>query len=191
MESSEVLGAVEEDVKNVLNNLLAFFPTRRFAGRSTDFAELDRARGTLLTRFVNAATTDGTQLRIDPVQKRLNSVIKQLIWYHVIDDSPTKRTFRRDSVESCGRYLKRYVDRQKKHSRSVSPAVLTTEACDAYRTGFEARCRWPCSRKLAAGGSTKAQRVHRGLLDYIAGLSDAEADYEHSVLKGREVVGHL
>ncbi|MCU1442079.1 MAG: hypothetical protein JWQ59_229 [Cryobacterium sp.] len=40
-------------------------------------------------------------------------------------------------------------------------------------------------------GYTAKQKVIRGLIDYIASLSDAEAYYQHAVLKGREPVGHL
>jgi dGTPase len=38
---------------------------------------------------------------------------------------------------------------------------------------------------------TLNQKVVRGVLDYIASLSDAEAYGLHAVIEGREMAGHL
>jgi len=187
VESRSALGPIDPAIKQTLGELLAYFPTRRFAGRESDFEELDRTRGTLLTRFINGASIVGSDLVIDRTQKALNSIVKQLIWYHVIDDP------RLSNIQAG----------QRRVLREIFEALMEP-AEKAFRVGGDAEPdekdlrRLPHELRRTIQDSmlqeshyTRRQKVHRGLLDYIASLSDADAYHQHAVLKGREPVGHL
>jgi dGTPase len=181
------VGVIGDELKKIIENLAFYFPDRRFAGKSKDFIELDMLRGTLLTRFINAAHVDGNDLDLDPVQKRLNSVVKQLIWYHVIDDPRLTniQTGQRRVLREIFEMLLPQVRDTYRVSSSEEP-----DDSDLRRLPHELRAAVELSLRQQSKYS-KAQRVTRGLLDYIAGLTDAQAYHEHSILKGREPVGHL
>jgi dGTPase len=180
-------GPISTELRDIFDEVMLYFPSRRFAGNSEDFAELDKLRGTLLTQFINGASVDGENLALDSTQKKLNSIIKQFIWYYVID-APQLTNIQAG---------------QRRVLREIFEA-LRPQLEDTYKVGLEAKPsdsdlrRLPHALRAAVDTSlrqdstyTKSQRILRGLIDYIAGLSDAQAYFEHSVLKGREPVGHL
>lgn len=180
-------GKIDKDLREIFENVMVFFPSRRFAGKSEDFAELDKLRGTLLTRFINGASRESDTLVVNPIQKRLNSIIKQFIWYHVIDDP------RLTNIQAGQRRVLREVFEalhfQVRDTYKVSEGVEPNDS-ELRRLPHALRAAVDTSLRQKSN-YTKAQSVTRGLIDYIAGLSDSQAYYEHSVLKGREPVGHL
>ncbi|OLT54120.1 hypothetical protein BJF88_10090 [Cellulosimicrobium sp. CUA-896] len=187
VESPRALGPLTGEVKDALTSMLEFFPAARFSGRTEDLAALDRLRGVLLTQFINAASVDAQALVREPIQERLNSILKQLIWFHIIDD-PT---------------LSNIQAGQRRVLREIFEA-LRPVAEEAYGSGGteppgeQALRRLPYGLRRAIGvglsqesGYTLRQKIVRGLLDYIAGLSDSEAYHLHAVLRGREHAGQL
>ena len=193
VESPSVLGKIEDDVKETLGELLAYFPNRRFAGRESDFAELDRARGTLLTRFIGGASVSGDQLIIDSMQKRLNQIVQQFIWYHVIDDPRLSniQAGQRRVLSEIYHALVEPLEYTFRVGKEGSPDEKDLRRLPhALRRSVQVAIDQQADGMEAASYGLK-QRVHRGLLDFISGLSDAEAYRQHAVLKGREPFGHL
>lgn len=180
-------GAIDQAVKDVLEEVMFYFPSTRFAGKAADFKELDNLRGTLLTKFIGSATVDGGVLRIDPIRKQLNSIIKQLIWYHVIDDPQLTniQAGQRRVLREIFEVLHEQVKLTYKVGKNEEP-----NDSDLRRLPHGLRAAIDVATRQQSHYN-KAQNVARGLIDYIASLSDAQAYYEHSVLKGREPVGHL
>jgi dGTPase len=185
--SDSAAGPASEEVLAALNNLLTFFPTSQFTGSQADLAELDAARGILLTQFINGATVVGNNLQIDPIQKQLNAIVKQFIWYHVIDGP------RLTNIQSGQRRVLRDIftamrgpaERAYRVQASGEPTEKELRSLPyALRTAIDVGMRENTY-------SSRTKIVHRGLLDYISGLSDADAYHQHAVLQGREPVGHL
>ena len=187
-QSEGAAGPAEPEAIVVLNRLLWVFPKSQFSGSADDFAELDNARGTLLTQFINAATVKAGELALDPVQKKVNAIVKQFIWYHVIDGP------RLTNIQTGQRRVLREIfdamREQAEHAFKVNESGDLNER-ELRRLPHALRRAIEVGMNQRYGYSSKAQKVHRGLLDYIAGLSDADAYHQHAVLKGREPMGHL
>lgn len=187
VESPEALGPLTDEVKGALSSMLALFPGARFSGRSENLAALDELRGTLLTQFINAATIEEGTLRRDPIQQRLNAILKQLIWYHIIDE-PTLANIQAG---------------QRRVLRDIFESLLPVAEEAYHRGGSEApgeqalrRLPHGLRRAIALGLAqtshyTLNQKIVRGLLDYASSLSDSEAYRVHAILRGREHAGHL
>jgi dGTPase len=188
VESAAVLGPVKKETKEALTGLIElYFPTRRFAGDPEEISDLDELRSQMLTKFIEAATVIGADLQVEDLQADLNRVVKQFTWYHVIDDPK----------------LANIQAGQRRVLREIFHA-LRAQVVDVYRVGkpgdvdrrgmrrLPRYLQWAVEVALGQpGDGTKSERVHRGLIDYIASLSDSDAYHQHSVLKGREPVGHL
>lgn len=188
VESPRALGPLSSEVKEALASMLEFFPASRFSGRTEDLAALDRLRGVLLTQFINAAhLNDVGELEREPIQEMLNSIVKQLIWYHIIDE-PT---------------LSNIQAGQQRVLREIFH-TLRPVAEDAYHSGGAEEPDEQALRRLPYGlrraisvgllqpsTYTLKQKIARGLLDYMSGLSDSEAYQLHAVLQGREHAGQL
>ena len=151
----------------------------------------DRLRGTLLGQFIEAASVTGVDLHTKPVMERINALLKQFTWYHVIDD-PTLANIQAG---------------QQRVLREVFE-ILRPRVHEIYRTGMDAKPKQNELRRLPhdlrraivigqqqqeLGSSTykHAQVLDRGLIDFMAGLSDKGAYELHARLKGREAFGHL
>lgn len=188
VESENALGALSDETKSVLDQIFELFPRARFSGQTLDLAALDKLRGTLLTQFIGAASISMGGLVRDEIQDALNAVLKQLIWYHIIDE-PTlahiqigQRRVLRDIFETIETYA---LDAYRIGGQSSSPDEQSLR-----RLPYNLRRTIEVAFKQESN-YTHAQKIYRGILDYMSGLSDAEAYHLHAVLKGREVVGHL
>jgi len=187
--AAKAVGELTGDELDALHDLLAYLPRSTYQGSAEDHANLDRARSTMLTQFINAATLEDGALQRDQVAKRLNSIVKQLIWFHVIDapDLANIQTGQR-------RVLREIFD------------ILCPQAMDAYRVAAGDAPDEQLQRRLPTGlrraidiglkqsapaWYSRQKRVYRGLVDYIASLSDEDAYRHHAVLKGRPGAGQL
>lgn len=188
VESPEALRPLPTETKKALDQLYVHFPSARFTGDTEGLAALDRLRGILLGQFISSAAVVDGDLKPDPSQKQINAVLKQLIWYHIIHEPKLA------AIQVGQRRVLREIFEN-----------LETLAMDAYKIGGGSDHPDPHNLRRLPHGLRRAlevsvtqdstyrrpQRIYRGILDYIAGLSDSEAYHLHSVLKGREYVGHL
>ncbi|OFJ50488.1 hypothetical protein BEL07_27970 [Mycolicibacterium grossiae] len=114
-------------------------------------------------------------------------MMKQFVWYHVIDEprlSAIQRGQRRvlrdifedllPMVESI--YKIGLATEPSEREKRTLPYALTRAISFAFRQDSH---------------YTERQCVVRGLIDFLSGLSDAEAYTLHSVLKGREGDGFI
>ena len=118
----------------------------------------------------------------------MNSILKQLTWFHIIDNP----------------LLSNIQKGQRRVLREIHQ-IIRPEAHSAYGRGGDGK---PGERELRRlphalrraielgmqqedSGYTLEQTIDRGVLDYMAGLSDDEAYHLHAVLKGRDFAGHL
>lgn len=179
----EALGSrLNDDTISAFENLLTFMPSTAYAGVDEDHALLDQARSMMLTQFINAATIEDGQLTRTPVQDDLNSLIKQLIWYHVIDGP------RLANIQIGQRRIVRDI------FESLEPVALAAyrvsengEPDDQLLRRLPYNLRVYIDKTLSNRGATygRTECVYRGLTDFIASLSDDDAYYQHSVLGGR------
>lgn len=186
VESPHALGSLSDDVKSALEGMLEFFPYARYSDRSTDRASVDTLRRRLVTQFIDAAAVIGDDLITDSLQQQLNQIVKQFIWFHIIDDPRLANIQRgqqrilREIFES----LHEVADHAYRASASPSEQELR-RLPHALRRSIE------IALSQSYAGYTLKQSIARGLLDYVSGLSDAEAYQVHAVLKGREAAGYL
>lgn len=185
----EALGeSLDEETIEAFKRLLPLLPRTIYAGTDADHALLDKARSTMLTQFISSTNVVDGRLVRDGIQEKLNALIKQLIWYHVID-GPQLASIQIGQRRAVGEIFD----------------VLAPIALDAYKTsgdgvpdGQRVR-RLPYALKVAIektrarpGETYRAREcVYRGLADFISSLSDEDAYYQHSVLVGRPSFGHL
>lgn len=184
----EALGELDADIVSAFENLLIFMPKTSYAGTDEDHEVLDLVRSTMLTQFIDSTTLDTGVLRRDDVQDRLNALVKQLIWFHVID----------------GPRLASIQIGQQRIVRELFE-VLGPIALNAYRVSdgdhpdeqlvrrLPYNLRVYIERTISNPGRTYKLRecVYRGLVDFISSLSDEDAYYQHAVLVGRPSHGHL
>lgn len=163
------------------------FPATRFIGTTSDFKALATMRGYLLDLFIGTTCVRDGALSRDVVADEVNKVLKQLIWYHIIDEP------RLTNIQTGQRRILREIFRQFEK--------ITVQAASDWEPGSpptrDVR-RLPyalqrCLRiALRQGGTySREQRAYRALLDYISGMSEPEAYRTHAVLKGLEPDGRL
>lgn len=186
--ASTALGGLKRDVKKAFQNLLSFMPTTAYSGTAADHALLDRARSLMLTQFIDAAAIESGALKRQPIPDALNSLIKQLIWFHVIDGP------RLASIQLGQRRIVREIFEALEpvalaaynaKSGAEPDEQLVRRLPDFLRVSIEAT--------LEKSGETynKRECVYRGLTDYVASLSDDDAYFQHSVLLGQASHRHL
>lgn len=193
VESPGALGKkVTPAAREALRSYSFFFPRSKFQGRADELAALDRMRNRFLEAFMSAAQIKDGMLKIDPLPQEVNSVLKQFTWFYVINDPGL-------NIIQLG---------QRRVLREIFEDLLRMLE-DVYKSGGTAK---PTQRELRrlpyalrravergqAQQSTCTTPVYderktliRGLVDYISGLSDAEAYRVHAVLKGGEAYGLL
>jgi len=186
-QSPVALNRLQPQVVEAFDALTEFFPKSRFNGTTIDMVAVDNLRSFLLTRFIDATTIENGKLCRAVEADQINGLLKQLIWYHIIDDPK----------------LANIQVGQQRVLRDLLDALSKT-ASDAYGTGAgngqdeQKLRRLPPGLRRAvdvglkqASSYTRRQKICRGVVDYVASLSDAEAYGLHAVLRGREVAGHL
>ncbi|MBZ4488079.1 dNTP triphosphohydrolase [Microbacterium sp. cx-55] len=180
-------GPVSEEAQAELLATTVQFPATRFTGTTRDFKALANMRGYLLELFIGRTTVEGDALKRDDIANEVNKALKQLIWYHVIDEP------RLTNIQTGQRRVLREIFNEFKE---------TTEqvALDWKRGAPPSRDmrRLPYALQkyltiaLRQGGTyDRKQRAYRALLDFISGMSEPEAYRTHAVLKGLEPDGRL
>lgn len=181
-------GEITSEELDALHNLLDYLPRRTYDGTAADHADLDRARSTMLTQFIESTKVLDNNLVRDPIQDRLNAIIKQLIWYHVIDAPELA------NIQTGQRRVLREI------FKILTPAAMRAyHVDDGDQPDEQLLRRLPSALRRAIDVarnqpmSTYDRRkcVYRGLTDYIASLSDEDAYRQHAILKGRASMGHL
>lgn len=176
---------VEAELDDIVANIYAWFPRTHFRDTASDHEALDSMRTALITYFLNHAKLDGQgNLEIPREVRQANSLVKQLTWYHVIDNPDLA------AVQEGQREVLRRIFR--------SLEKLLCEG-DLWRGGLDAtlsKHEWSAGRKVPArlrrfltaawrSGDDKLTSVHRAIIDYLASLGDAEAYQLDALFAGR------
>lgn len=182
-------GPVSPEARDELIAATVQFPATRFTGATTDFKSLATMRGYLLDRFIGKRTVAEGALTRDGVADEVNRVLKQLIWYHVIDEP------RLTNIQTGQRRLLREIF-EEFETTTVQVASDWDPDPDAPMSRDMRRLPYALQRCLRiamsqAGVADTSQRAYRALLDYISGMSEPEAYRTHAVLKGIEPDGRL
>lgn len=185
----EALGELDQNTIDAFENLLStFMPTTAYAGTDEDHALLDLVRSTMLTQFIDATTIQDGRLHREEVPDNLNALVKQLIWFHVIDGPRLasiqlgqQRVVRDlfDVLEPVALAAYRVVD-----GDGADPQLLR-------RLPYNLRVYIDGTIENAGATYKLRQCIYRGLADFISSLSDDDAYFQHSVLVGRPSHGHL
>ena len=164
------------------------FPARRFTGTSADLKALGTMRGYFLDHFIGSTRTDGAgNLVRDEIADEVNGVLKQLIWYHVIDEP------RLTNIQTGQRRILREIFEEFEEATVQAAGDWQRDrpmTLDMRRLPHALqRCLTIALRQ--EGDYNASQRAYRALLDYISGMSEPEAYRTHAVLKGLEPDGRL
>lgn len=184
--------AVSPGAREALRSYSFFFPRSKFQGRADELAALDRMRNRFLEAFMGAARISVDTVKIDDVPQEVNAVLKQFTWFYVINDPGLnliqlgqKRVLR----EIFDDLLPMLEDVYKGGTTTAPSPRDLQRLPNALRRAVErGQLQWS-NRKAQV--YTERQTLVRGLVDYISGLSDAEAYRVHAVLKGGEAYGLL
>ena len=187
---SVLASKVSAEARAAFDGLRGLLPPKRFGGDPLEISQVDDLRSRMLTQFINAASVEDEGLILDALQKEVNGLVKQFTWYYVIDNPELAniQAGQRRVLSEIFFTLKAQVDDVylSRNRDSVDPRM---------ERRLPSALRWFVRVALGQNSEeakpTRAERVHRGLVDYIAGLSDSEAYEQHAVLKGREPQGHL
>ena len=186
------LGEVSQKARDLLRSYSFYFPRSKFQGRTEELAALDVMRNRFLEQFMRAAEFSGGKLNIDEVPQEVNAVLKQFTWFYVIDDPGL-------TLIQLGqrRVLREIFDDLLLLLEDVYKSDGTAKPTDRDLRRLPFALRRAVTRgQLQQAASTKQvysdrQTLVRGLVDYISGLSDAEAYRVHAVLQGGEAYGLL
>ena len=171
-------------VYDAMKQMWGLFPTSMYMGTEENHRELDRARSYLLTNFINAASVQNDELVRDEMQETLNSIIKQLIWFHVIDGP------RLSNIQVGQRRVVRELYEGLKPIALQAHGVNDNDSKKIKDPQLARRLPYNLSvfirASLANPGDTydHDKAILRGVVDFIASLSDDDAYYHHSVLTG-------
>ena len=180
-------GAVSDEARRALLATTMQFPATRFTGTTRDFKALATMRGYLLDLFIGTTGVDDGSLDRNDLADEVNRVLKQLIWYHVIDEP------RLTNIQTGQRRILREIYNEFK---KTTVQVASDWESDSPPSRDMRRLPYALQRCLRialrqGGPYNRAQRAHRALLDYISGMSEPEAYRTHAVLKGLEPDGRL
>ena len=187
VQTEGAIGEITAAERERFEKALELFPSSRFMGTAADIARLDTLRSWLLTEFINACRLNGGRFERDSEMGRLNEILKQFIWYYIIDNPS----------------LANIQEGQQRVLREIFVA-LEGILLDNYGSGGttepDARAlrRLPSGLRHAVGiakrtgdGYSLRQQIYRGLVDFMASLSDAAAYSLHATLRGEVRSGVL
>lgn len=189
VEDEKALGKLSTSTKSEFIDLISLAPDARFSNMTRQISQLDVLRASLITTFINATSINAGKLDVEDHVREQNAILKQLTWFHIIDE-PRLVTIQAGQ----GKVLRDIYD-------ALLPPTLA-----AYGVGKETKSNAIEKRRLPpalteaisigelqqeTSGYTYKEVLIRGLIDYIASLSDAGAYTLHAVIKGREEAGYL
>ncbi|MGV2982075.1 deoxyguanosinetriphosphate triphosphohydrolase family protein [Microbacterium sp. AGC85] len=179
--------SVPDEIQQQLMGAMQDFPQNRFTGAHRDHVDLASMRGTLLDLFIGGSSTTGGDLVRDSSVNEVNKLLKQLIWFHIIDEPHLT------NIQTGQRRVLREIFNE------LEKATLQA-AHDWREDKPETRVMRRLPRALRrcllvaltqASSYETPQKAYRALLDYISGMTESEAYRTHAVLKGHEVSGRL
>lgn len=180
-------GPVSSEARAALLATTVQFPATKFTSTTKNFKALATMRGYLLDLFIGTTTVTAGSLTRDPVAHEVNKVLKQLIWYHVIDE-PRLTNIQTGQRRLLEEIFNEFEDATLQSALDWDPAAPLTR--DMRRLPYALqRCLRIVMRQ--DGKYDAKQKGYRALLDYISGLSEPEAYRTHAVLKGLEPDGRL
>lgn len=182
------LGSIRQDTLQSFSSVLNGFPPGRFTPDEQHYKLLDAARATMLTQFINSTSAQDGSLTIEPVAKGTASLLQQMIWYEVIDN-PALAAIQQGQqrvLRELFTHFRRIVedayrdhdDGEPRQSEKRRLPVALREYIDKSRTQKD-------------GPYTVQNRLDRGLIDWIASLSDQEAYLAHGLITGSRDLSNL
>ena len=183
---------VTPKAREALRNLSVYFPRSKFHGQTEELATLDRMRNQFLSVFTRAAHVNAGAVKIDDLPQEVNAILKQFTWYYVINDPGLnliqlgqKRVLREIFDD-----LLPMLEDVYQSGKTAAPTPRDLQRLpNALRRAVERGQFQRSNRRKQV--YTEPQTLVRGLVDYISGLSDAEAYRVHAVLQGGEAYGLL
>lgn len=179
--------SLEGETRRQLISAMMYFPKYGYSGSQRDLTDLALMRGMLIEQFISSCSVEGLNLVRDPKSEGVNSALKQLIWFHVIDNPSLSNV-----QTGQQRVLQEIFD------ELSTPTVQAAEdwAEDEPDTLVMRRLPRVLRKYLEIaltqeGNYDKKQRAYRALLDYISAMSETEAYHTHAVLKGHEAGARL
>lgn len=187
IQDPHALGPIDKPTINAFTELIELFPSARFNGTAEDLADLDNLRSTLLSNFIEATKLEERNLDVNEQSRLLNSMLKQLIWFHIIDE-PRLANIQTGQRRVLKDIFQSLLDVASRAYGADSDGLPNEKQLRRLPQGLRR------SIELGIKQESKYQldkKVARGVIDYIASLSDGEAYSLHATLRGREMAGHL
>jgi len=179
------IGEVSIAAQNAFVGFATLAAPRRFEGEAKDYIALDRIRSVLITWFINAAHVVDGSLIVDSKIRELNSVIKQLTWYHIIHNPELAHIqYGQESI------IKNIFNCLKPRIQSAYRTENSTDQLDKRRIPMRLR-NYVNTALQQTSHYTHNEVLIRSLLDYISSLSDFEAYELNARLAGVERFEHL
>lgn len=179
-------GDILELGREAVEEVFALFPKTEFRGSSDDFHAIDGLRSGLITQFIGHMEIDASgRLQIDPVVSATNALLKELTWFHVIDN-PELMLAQRGQQLVVSQIVSRLRD-------IIIPSIddfhsMLHEDPNSQRAELR-RIPSRLRRYLWLGWTFNQyemkQSAHRAIIDYVASLTDHEAYYLDGLLAGR------
>jgi len=180
-------------IETVMEGIFVIFPEREFRGSSSDLEEIDSMRDTLIAYFLAQTGLDsGFKWYVPREVQDVNAVLKELTWYHVIDNPDL-------IMVQLGqeRLLTRiFVHLEELVLNNLSPLHRVLTAKKPIERPITRRLPSRLKRYLELGWKynqnyDQAQSAYRAIVDYIASLGDTEAYRVDSVLLGAKDQQHV
>lgn len=173
---------------DAFTNLAEYFPETEFSGDDAHIVKLDEMRSRLITQFMAGLTLDSERknLQIGELPRALNAILKQLTWFHIIDNDRLAgiqhgqcRVLRELYDDLVALARRAYIPGEKeKYEARRLPSGLRRAVDIGLR-----------QRKFSNSPYTTDQVVVRGVVDYLASLTDSEVYSQHRIHKGDEQAG--
>ena len=182
------LGDIEEEVLKAFGSVLKSFPPGRFKPDEQHLKLLDAARATMLTHFISRTRVESGVLIPEPVAQDTSRLLQQMIWFEVIDNPDLasiqqgqQRILKELFSHFRGIIKKAYLkadDGEPRQSEKRRLPVALHENVDKARAQLD-------------GHYSVQNRLDRGLVDWLASLSDQEAYLAHGLIMGARELGSL
>lgn len=173
-----------EGARLVESTFATYFPEEPFRETPFHVGQINGMVSDVVDQLMGQTSIKGGQLSVTPNYEYLNSVLKQLTWYYVIDNPALagiqegqrrvlSNLFRHIFELAEGHYLHRDGTLAELKRRRRLPSSL------CYFVDFALQENHPLQ-----GYSTERQRLARGVTDFIASLTDYGAYRLHARLTG-------
>jgi dGTPase len=178
-------------LRKYVESWLGLFPERRFGGLPEDIAKINGLVSSLIDLFISSTALEDSQLTIPSSVRYLNAVLKQLTWYYVIDNPALatiqagQRMMLRDLYShvyalASVHYLGKPDNVARLKSKRRIPPMLRYYI--DYTMDDDRGCKVY---------TTDEQLMVRGILDFLASLTDGAVQRLHARLSGEPGISIL